>query len=247
VRNALWPGGSSRISRAASSISASTESSGKSTPELQKTCRSTRTATANGVVCGDATNARADGECHLDHLVKSRLVAGRAQAASVDVVVDGLEAGVGAEHTAAAGAKYVPRHLEDAETRGVQEGGNGVVLGEAPPPGEVKDVDAVEFAVVCRRATSALHRRDDLRFRCAAQDRETGTRFRSWRRIIQDFRLRRCFRVSDNFGRKSPRIRLLTGGDGDAVGDLIARMQDDDFARGEAVDDLGEACRCDGR
>ena len=79
------------------------------------------------IVGGDAADARADREDDLDHLVQRRLVAGGTERTIVETFVDGLEAGIGAEHAAAAGAEHVPRHLEQAEPGGVQEGGDGRV------------------------------------------------------------------------------------------------------------------------
>ena len=82
------------------------------------------------IVRRDPAHARVDGEGDLDHLVEGRLVAGRAEGAVVVPLLHRLERRAGVEHAAAARAQHVPRQLEDAQARGVQERRDRLLLVE---------------------------------------------------------------------------------------------------------------------
>ena len=100
-----------------------------------------------GIVRRDPAHARAHGEAHLDHVVERRLVVEVAERAIVFVGTHALERGVGVEHAAAARAQHVPRHVEQADLRGVQERRDRPLFVEAFAPGEVEHVDASELSI----------------------------------------------------------------------------------------------------
>lgn len=69
------------------------------------------------VVSGDATDARADRERHLDHFVQGRLITGRAERAVVFSLIYGLKRDAGIENAAATGTENIPRQFENPEAR----------------------------------------------------------------------------------------------------------------------------------
>src|SRR5262249_17599887 len=73
----------------------------------------------------DLAHARAHGEAHLDDVVERGFARGGAKRAIVFVGAHGLERGVGVEHPAAAGAKHVPRHVEQPDLRAMRERRDG--------------------------------------------------------------------------------------------------------------------------
>ena len=131
-------------------------------PELQKICRKySGKGQRVRVVRLDAAHARIHGERHLDHLVERGLVTRCAQRARVFLTAYAFERGVRVQHAAAAGAKHVPRQLEQPESRAMQKCADGTLLVDAVACREIQDVDAAELAVrrhvtCCSMATAAI-------------------------------------------------------------------------------------------
>jgi hypothetical protein len=97
----------------------------------------------------DPPYARADRECHVDHLVKRWFVARGAEGTIIFLGVHALQRGIGVEYAAATRAQHVPRQFEQADAGGMQEGGDGLLLVEPVAAREGQNVDAAE--VVIRR------------------------------------------------------------------------------------------------
>jgi len=93
---------------------------------------------------GDASDASADREGDLDHLVERCLIAAGAERANVIVMTDRLQCRAFAKHTAAAGTDDIPRQFKDAKARSVQEGGNDGFLVETAIGGKSDGVDAAQ-------------------------------------------------------------------------------------------------------
>jgi hypothetical protein len=129
-----------------------------------------------GTVGSDAAYARAYGEGNLHHLVEDRLVSRSAQPARIFLAIEGLEGRAGIEHAAAAGTEHVPRQLEQAEPRRVQEGGDHPLFIEAILGGEGERVDAAEVAIG-RLAHRALDRGNTLGVGRLPQHAEKGFGF----------------------------------------------------------------------
>ena len=127
------------------------------------------------VVRGDPADPLAEGEGDLDYVVEVCPKALGAQRAHILVATDGLQAGAGVEHPAAARAQDVPRQFEDAEPRRMQEGGDDILLVEMLPRGESEQVDAAQRAVR-RLGHETLDGRDGLRIDRLAQYREQALR-----------------------------------------------------------------------
>jgi len=115
-----------------------------------------------GVVSRDPADARAHGEAHLDEIVERGFARDGAEGAIVFVGAHGLERGIGVKHTAAAGAKHVPRHVEEPDLRRMQERRDRPLLLEPFTAGEVEHVDAIE-PPIRRLADQSLERRRAVR------------------------------------------------------------------------------------
>ena len=113
-------------------------------------------------MCGDAPDARTDGEGDFDAVVDGRLIALGAQRAIVVVVTKGFQGVVRSEHAAAAGAQNVPGEIEQAEPRRMQKSGNHLLLVETGLAREVEQIDAVE-ARSSPFSDQILDRIDDIR------------------------------------------------------------------------------------
>ena len=100
-----------------------------------------------GIVRRDPAHARAYREADLDHVVERRLVVEVAERTIVFAGTHALERGVGVQHAAAARAQHVPRHVEQADLRGVQERRDRPLFVEAFAPGEIEHVDATELSI----------------------------------------------------------------------------------------------------
>src|SRR5947207_11790130 len=105
----------------------------------------------------DSPHPRTDGERDLDHLVQGRFTPSGAKDTSVFGLSYGLKRGAGIENAAASGTKDVPRHIENAESRAVQESRKHIILIEPVPGGKGKGVDAAKLAV--RRVLDQLFNR----------------------------------------------------------------------------------------
>ena len=128
------------------------------------------------IMRADAPDSRIDGEGDFDQLVEGRLVILHAERAEIVVAIDALQGDGRFEHAAAAGAEHVPRHVEEAEPRRMNERADRRLLVEPALGGESERVDAVERPVrpgFDRR----LQRVGDVRVR----------------RLPQEFPERRCF------------------------------------------------------
>ena len=93
-------------------------------------------------------HARAHRERHLHHLVERGLVAGRAERAVILARLDRLERGAGIENAAAARAQHVPGEIEQAQARRMQEGRDQALRVEPGLGREIRNVDAVEVAIL---------------------------------------------------------------------------------------------------
>ena len=96
---------------------------------------------------GDSAHLRADGEGDLHHLVQRGLIAGGAERALVVLFVHVSQGRGRVEHAAAAGTQDIPRQLENADARGVQERGDHSFFVQAALGREIEDVDAAKFVI----------------------------------------------------------------------------------------------------
>src|SRR5262249_10213097 len=70
-----------------------------------------------------------------------------AEPACIFLAIEGLERRTGLEHAAAAGTEYVPRQLEEAKPRRVQERSDHPLFIKTMLGGERERIDAAELAV----------------------------------------------------------------------------------------------------
>ena len=125
---------------------------------------------------GDLAQPRTHGEGDLHHVVEGRLVGGGAEGAFIFRLVEGLQRGVGVEHAATAAADDVPGHLEEADPRRMQQGGDEALLLDPGFRREVEGVDLVE-RVIGRIADHLLDRCDGIGIGRLPQDSEQGCGF----------------------------------------------------------------------
>ena len=131
-----------------------------------------------GIVSRDSAHLRADGEGDLHHLVQRRLIAGGAERALVVLLVHVSQGRSRVEHAAAAGTQDIPRQLENANARGVQERGDHSLFVQAALRCEIEDVDAAKF-VIRRVPDQCFHGSDRFRVGRLSHDAEQalGARF----------------------------------------------------------------------
>src|SRR4051794_10804101 len=95
----------------------------------------------------NAADTRADGERHLDHLVKRGLVSGSTERAMIAVPVHRLQGGIGVEHAPTAWTEDIPGHLEQPNPGSVEEGSDCLLLVQAVVGCERESIDAVQVAI----------------------------------------------------------------------------------------------------
>ncbi len=83
----------------------------------------------------------------LDLLVDRGFITARAEAAMIVIVAQRFQRAVGAEHTAATGAQYVPGKVEQPEPGSMEKAGDHPLFVEPGPLGKIQHIDAVEFVV----------------------------------------------------------------------------------------------------
>jgi hypothetical protein len=128
------------------------------------------------IVRSDPADPRTHGENHLDHLVQRGFVACSTKRAMVFFLLDRLEGGRGIQHTCAARAQHVPRHVEQADPRSMQEHGDRRLLAQVESGGEVERIDAAERSVLAFE-DKVFDRGDRVRVGRVAKSREQGFRF----------------------------------------------------------------------
>ena len=134
-----------------------------------------------GAMRGDLAEPWADGEGDLHHIVERGLIGGGAEGAFVFRLIEGLQRRIGVEHPGAAAADDIPGHLEQAEPRRMQEGGDEALLVDPFLGRESQGVDLVE-RVIGRVADHALDHGDGTGVRGLLQDGEEGLSFaHPWR------------------------------------------------------------------
>jgi hypothetical protein len=110
------------------------------------------------IVRGNAADARVHGKAHFDHVIERRLIVDVAECTMIFLRAHALQRGVGVQHAAAARAQHVPRHVEQADPCGVQEGRDRALFLEPFASREVEHVDAAQPAIG-RLADEPLDRR----------------------------------------------------------------------------------------
>ena len=99
-------------------------------------------------VAGDAADAGVDGKGDLDQFIQRRRIIGGAERAVVFGPHHGFQRGIGVQHPAAAGTQHVPRQIENAQRRRVQEPGDGALRVQRATQRKGGHVHAQEIAVV---------------------------------------------------------------------------------------------------
>ena len=128
------------------------------------------------IVRRDPADPRTDGENHLDHLVQRGLVACRTKRAMILFLLDRLEGRRGIQHASTAWAQHVPRHVEQADPRSMQQHGDRGLLAQIEPGGEVERIDAAERSVLAFE-DKVFERGDRVRVGRTAKSREQGFGF----------------------------------------------------------------------
>jgi hypothetical protein len=117
-----------------------------------------------------------DGEGDLDEFVERRRVVRRAERARVFGAVERFQRGAGFKNAAAAGTEHVPGHVEEAQTRGVHQGGDHRLFAQSMAGGEGERIDATERSVR-RGFNRSLKRIGDSRIGRLPQERPQRLRF----------------------------------------------------------------------
>jgi hypothetical protein len=121
---------------------------------------------------------------NVDHFIECVLIAGGAQRAGVLRPVDGFQRRTRVEHAATTGAQYIPRQLEQAQARGVQERGNHALLVQSGLGGKVERIDSAQLTIGCV-ADQRLDGGHDLGIGRLPQGAEQGWCFAHKKRLRQ--------------------------------------------------------------
>jgi len=100
-------------------------------------------------VRGDSPHPRTDGKRDLDDFVERRFAILSAKDARVFSLLYGLKRRARIEDATASGTEDVPRHIENAESRAVQESSDHVILIELVLGGKREGIDSAKLTVRC--------------------------------------------------------------------------------------------------
>ena len=129
-----------------------------------------------GIVRRDPPDLLMDGEGDLDEFIERRRVVRRAERARVFGAVERFQCGAGFKNAAAAGTQHVPGHVEEAQTRGVNQRADHRLFAKSMAGGEGERIDTAERPVR-RGFNRSLKRIGDSRIGRLPQERPERLRF----------------------------------------------------------------------